>query len=113
MKPRFFQMRNAECERSSPTLPGLPSHGPTVQPSNRPTARVSARQKPARSAGFTLVELLMVMVVGSILIAIISGAYMQARQNAKRARAETQLRELVKAWTESGWPTNSGPPRPA
>jgi len=59
-----------------------------------------ARRKPARSAGFTLVELLVVMVIGAILVAILGAAFLEARQHAKRARAETQLHELMKAWTE-------------
>ena len=83
-----------------------------VQP---PPARERARQKPARSAGFTLVELLVVMVIAAILIAMMGGAYMTARNHAKRGRAETQLRELCKAWTEyyltyTNWPGAVGGP---
>ena len=45
-------------------------------------------------------EMLVVIVIIAVLIGMLSGAYLEAKNHAKRARAETQLRELVKAWTE-------------
>ncbi len=60
--------------------------------------------------GFTLIELLVVIVIIAILIAMLGGAYAQARNHAKRGRAETQLRELVKAWTEYYMTYNRWPP---
>jgi len=61
--------------------------------------RVQAN-KPLRCGGFTLIEMLTVIVIIAILIGILGGVYIQARDHAKRGRAETQLRELVKAWNE-------------
>jgi len=54
--------------------------------------------------------MLVVIVIIALLIGMLGGAYVQARNHAKRARAETQLRELVKAWNEyyltyTNWPT--------
>jgi prepilin-type N-terminal cleavage/methylation domain-containing protein len=69
---------------------------PTVQPSYLQPSSV----KPALRAGFTLVEMLVVIVIIAILIGMLGGAYIQARNHAKRGRAETQLRELVKAWNQ-------------
>ena len=72
------------------------------QPPTRPTARVRACRMPARNAGsgFSLIELLAVIVIISVLIGMLGGAYISARNYARRGRAETQLRELVKAWNE-------------
>ena len=58
---------------------------------------------------FTLVELLAVLTIAGILMTAVIGAYTQARQHAKTARAQTELRELLKAWsnyyiTYGGWP---------
>jgi len=59
---------------------------------------------------FTLMEMLVVIVIVAILATILSGAYIQAQNHTKRARAEMQLREIVKAWNEyyqmySNWPS--------
>ena len=63
--------------------------------------------------GFTLVELLVVIVIGAIILGMVAGALAQARRHAMRTRAETELRELVKAWTQywmtyGTWPSGYG-----
>jgi len=57
--------------------------------------------------------MLAVVVIIAILIGMLGGAYIQARNHARRGRAETQLRELVKAWNEyyltyGSWPSVVG-----
>ena len=55
--------------------------------------------------------MLVVVVIIAILIGMLGSSYIEARNHAKRARAEAQLRELVKAWNEyylaysNTWPT--------
>ncbi len=75
---------------------------------HKPNTRHLAR----RRAAFTLVEMLVVIVIIAILLAMGSSAYVQAINHAKRGRAETQLRELTKAWnayylTYHKWPTSN------
>lgn len=65
------------------------------------------------STGFTMVELLTVIVIAAIILTMISAALLRAREHAKRARAETELRELIKAWGQywtvyQQWPALSG-----
>ena len=77
---------------------------PTGQPSYRPTVLPATGRR-----GFTLMEMLVVIVIIGILVGMVGGAYVSARNHAKRGRAETQLRELCKAWTEyyhtyQSWP---------
>jgi prepilin-type N-terminal cleavage/methylation domain-containing protein len=64
-----------------------------------------------RSRAFTLIELLAVITIGAILLSVAGGAYLQARNHTKRVRAQTQLRELCKAWTAywlayQSWPSS-------
>jgi prepilin-type N-terminal cleavage/methylation domain-containing protein len=66
--------------------------------------------RPRRRGAFTLVEMLVVIVIIAILIGMVSTSLLQAKRHAMRTRAETQLRELLKAWTQyyqmyGGWPT--------
>ncbi len=55
-------------------------------------------RKPARSAGFTLVELLIVILVISILIAVGFGAFQQARNTAWKQKARDSARQIATAW---------------
>ncbi len=48
--------------------------------------------------GFTLIELLTVIAIMGVLMSMIGGAMYQSRRLVLRARAETQLREMVAAW---------------
>ncbi len=50
------------------------------------------------NSGFTLTELLVVIAMIAILMGMISTGLLQARRNAKRAKAEAELRSLVSAW---------------
>ena len=64
-----------------------------------------------RRAAFTLAELLTVIAIAAIILTMISGAMVAARNHAKRARAEAQLRDLTKAWMQywmvyTNWPAS-------
>ena len=50
--------------------------------------------------GFTLIELMVVITMIGLLMAMITGALWEARQAAKRTRAQIQLRDLIAAWSE-------------
>lgn len=50
------------------------------------------------NSGFTLTELLVVIGMIAILMGMISTGLLQARRNAKRAKAQAELRSLVSAW---------------
>ena len=72
-----------------------PSHVPVVpRPGLQPGATA------VRRAGFSLMEMLVVIVIIGVLIGMLGASYISARNHARRGRAETQLRELVKAWDE-------------
>ena len=65
--------------------------------------------RPRRRSAFTLIEMLAVIVVIALLAGMVSSSLLQAKRHAMRTRAETQLRELLKAWTQyyqmyGGWP---------
>ena len=64
-----------------------------------------------RREGFTLAEMLVVIVIIAILIGMMGGAFIQARNVAKRGRGETQLRELVKAWNDYYLTYGTFPPK--
>ena len=53
-----------------------------------------------RRDGFTLVELLTVICILALLMMASLGSLQKARELARKAKAETQLRELVNAWHE-------------
>jgi prepilin-type N-terminal cleavage/methylation domain-containing protein len=60
---------------------------------------------------FTLVELLAVIAIAAIIMSAVLSAYVQARRHAKVARAQAELRELLKAWSQyylayNGWPAS-------
>ena len=62
-----------------------------------------------RKSAFTLPELLTVITILSLLMMASFGSLARARALAKRAKGETQLRELVSAWqqyftTYEAWP---------
>jgi prepilin-type N-terminal cleavage/methylation domain-containing protein len=63
-------------------------------------------------AAYTLIEMMAVIVIISVLAAVFTALFVQARNHAKRGRAETQLREICKAWTSyystyKKWPDSS------
>ena len=51
-----------------------------------------------RTAGFSLMEIMVVMVVISILVGLLFPALLMARERARKNRAATEIRELQKAW---------------
>ena len=60
---------------------------------------------------FTLVEMMMVIALAATLMAMLASSLVQARNAARRARAEAQLREMVNAFiqyynTYGVWPPN-------
>ena len=50
--------------------------------------------------GFTLIEMLVVILIIVVLMGMITGGLFSARERARKIRAETQLRELVNAWAQ-------------
>jgi prepilin-type N-terminal cleavage/methylation domain-containing protein len=50
-------------------------------------------------AGFSLMELLVVIVIIGILVALLFPALLRARENARRTAARTEMWEIQKAWT--------------
>lgn len=63
----------------------------------------------ARKSGFSLPELLVVIAIIGLLMTASFGSMARAREQAKRTKAEAQLRELVNAWqqyytTYGKWP---------
>ena len=103
------------AHRSLAPLAPLPSAHRSLAPlAPLPSAHRSlaplAPLAPSSRSAFTLMEMLVVIVIISILIGLLGGAFVQARNHARRARAETQLRELLKAWTDyyqtyTNWPS--------
>jgi prepilin-type N-terminal cleavage/methylation domain-containing protein len=59
--------------------------------------RIRSYQR-AGSAGFSLMEILVVLVVISILVGLLFPALMRARERARINRAMSEVRELQKAW---------------
>ena len=65
-----------------------------------------------RHTGFTLIELLVVVAIIALLAGLLVTAVTQARLNARKAKAQTEVRELIKAWKsywlaygqDYGWP---------
>ena len=53
-----------------------------------------------KKRGFTLVEMLIVVTMIGLLMAMITGALMQAGLASKKARAETNMRDLITAWEQ-------------
>ncbi len=50
------------------------------------------------SAGFSLMEIMVVLVVISVLVGLLFPALMAARERARKTRARVETRELQKAW---------------
>jgi prepilin-type N-terminal cleavage/methylation domain-containing protein len=53
-----------------------------------------------RATGFTLVEMMVVMTLAAILMGMVAFSMTKAREMARKAKAEAQLREMVAAWTK-------------
>ena len=86
----------------------LPTVSRPPSPASRFTFHVSRFMQPAsrftfhvsRSAGFTLVEMLTVIAIIAILIGVTGLSLVKARELARRARADAELREMVAAWLQ-------------
>ena len=65
-----------------------------------------------RRRGFTLVEMMLVIALAATLMAMLASSLLQARNAARRAKAESELREMVNAFiqyfnTYGEWPPNA------
>lgn len=47
---------------------------------------------------FTLIEMLTVLVIIGILLGLLTGVFMKAKESARRRKCEGEVRELVRAW---------------
>src|SRR5471030_268187 len=56
--------------------------------------RTDAMQKAGRKRGFTLIELLVVIAIIAILAAILFPVFARARENARRASCQSNLKQL-------------------
>lgn len=54
----------------------------------------------ARTAGFTLAEMMVVISLIAILMTVVGLGLVQAREISRKARADVELRQLVSAWTQ-------------
>ena len=68
--------------------------------SNHPRTAETAPLTPGVRSGFTLVEMLVVIVVIATLIAVSVGIFAQARDNAWKQRARATARQLAVAWNQ-------------
>lgn len=68
-----------------------------------------------RQSGFTMVEMIAVMAIIILLMGAAGGAFLRAKTMGRRAKAESELRELVNAWQQycitytdtSKWPSEA------
>src|SRR5690349_15526385 len=70
-------------------------------------------RQPKRLGGFTLVELLVVMAIIAVLIAILLPAMSRAREQSRRIKCMSNIRQLTMAWMmyagdNHGYLCNSG-----
>ncbi len=84
--------------RSWPHEPGRPeiASGSTAMIDSQPCPASDARRQ-ARSRGFTLIEVLVVVAIIALLVSVLLPALSKARENARRAVCSAQLGEMAKA----------------
>jgi prepilin-type N-terminal cleavage/methylation domain-containing protein len=73
----------------------------TPRPAARPTLRRAAARRPAPDDGFTLVELLVVVIVIAILSAVAVPVYLNARSKAIDAAVKSDLKTLTNHFTSA------------
>src|SRR5438093_3030967 len=64
------------------------------QRSKKMYMQVTARQQRAKQQGFTLIELLVVIAIIAILAAILFPVFARARENARRASCQSNLKQI-------------------
>ena len=60
---------------------------------------INRKQKNFKNKGFTLIELMVVVVVISILVGLLIPAILKAKESAREKKARTEIYELQKAWS--------------
>ncbi len=83
------------------------AHGHTRTRTER---RAKALPLAVPRAAFTLIEMMMVIALASILMAMLASSLIQARNHARKTKAEAQLREMASAFiqfynTYGDWPS--------
>jgi prepilin-type N-terminal cleavage/methylation domain-containing protein len=95
-----WRMTNGECGVNGGFSPRLRASAFRLPPACALRASARRARVPQGRTGFTLMEMLTVMVIISILIGVTGMAMVKARELARRTRAETELREMVSAWLQ-------------
>ncbi len=105
---RFRAVSRCACHRTPE------NHRPGGSVSECGGKRYPARRRfsPQRvpRAAFTLIEMMLVIALASILMAMLASSLIQARNHARKAKAEAELREMVTAFiqyynTYGEWPS--------
>src|SRR5476649_549867 len=79
---------------SSPPSLSRRTRSAVIQTEDEMTKRMDTLQKGSNKRGFTLIELLVVIAIIAILAAILFPVFARARENARRASCQSNLKQL-------------------